>query len=467
MNRKRLISAPAMLGLLAGLTPLSVVNADVLNVPADFPTIQIAINLASADDEIVVAPGTYFEDIDFLGKRLTLRSSGGAAVTTINAIGRFEPVITILGSSADGSVIEGFTLTNGQATDPSPGNRGGGIYVDNANVIVRDNVITGNLATVGGALYSNASDLTIEGTIIEANEAISSGGGLYLNNSNLSASDAVFASNVSGNRGGAAFLIGGSSSIGNCEFIGNTALDRGGAINSTSGQQMLAFNSTFHGNTVGDADNEGRGGAIYHISTTDAVINNSLFIENSATAFGGALYAAEDILVRNSTFVGNLTDTGSDGLAGAFSTRLRNCIAWDNGPTPMPASGNVATHSIVEGGFAGAGNIGMDSSDEPIFVNRAGGDFRLAAGSPGIDAADSTAWPGGLSTDFNGDPRVVNTLDGGATGVPVFGYYIDMGAFEFQPEASGPTCFGDANGDGIIDLADLNAVLSAFGTVCP
>ncbi len=466
MNRKRLISAPAMLGLLAGLTPLSVVNADVLNVPADFPTIQIAINLASAGDEIVVAPGTYFEDIDFLGKRLTLRSSGGAAVTTIDAIGRFEPVITILGSSADGSVIEGFTLTRGQATDPAPGERGGGIYIDSANVTVRDSVLIDNFATSGGALYANASELTIEGTIFEANESTSSGGGLYLNNTNVTITDTVFASNASGNRGGAAFLIGGSSSIGNCEFIGNTALDRGGAINSTSGQQMLAFNSTFHGNTVGDADNEGRGGAIYHISTTDAVINNSLFTENSATAFGGALYAAEDILVRNSTFVGNTTGN-VNGLVGAFEARLRNCIAWDNGPTPMPSSGNVATHSIIEGGFAGAGNLGADSSDEPIFVNRAGGDYRLAEGSPGIDAADSTAWPANLDTDFNGNPRVVNALDSGAPGVPVFGYYIDMGAFEFQPEASGPTCFGDANGDGIIDLADLNAVLSAFGTVCP
>lgn len=464
---RRMLTKPILLALAAGITPLSIVQADVLNVPADFPTIQIAINLASADDEIVVAPGTYFEDIDFLGKRLTLRSSGGAAITTIDAIGRFEPVITILGSSADGSVIEGFTLTNGQATDASPGNRGGGIYIDNANVIVRDNVITGNLATVGGALYSNASDLIIEGTIIEANEATSSGGGLYLNNSNLSASDAVFASNVSGNRGGAAFLIGGSSSIGNCEFIGNTALDRGGAINSTTGQQMLAFNSTFHGNAVGDADNQGRGGAIYHISTTDAVINNSLFTENSATAFGGALYAAEDILVRNSTFVGNLTDTGLDGLAGSGSTRLRNCIAWDNGTDPLPTSGNISTYSIIEGGFPGVGNLGDDSADEPIFVNRAGGDFRLVAGSPGIDAGNSNSMPIDVDTDFNGDPRVVNALDSGATGSPVFGYYIDMGAFEFQPDSTGPTCFGDANGDGVIDLADLNAVLSAFGTVCP
>ncbi len=81
---------PILLALAAGLTPPSIANADVLNVPSDFPTIQIAVNLASAGDEIVVAPGTYFEDIDFLGKQATLRSSGGAAVTTIDAIGRFD-----------------------------------------------------------------------------------------------------------------------------------------------------------------------------------------------------------------------------------------------------------------------------------------------------------------------------------------------------------------------------------------
>lgn len=466
MTRSKL-TKPILLALAAGLTPPSIANADVLNVPSDFPTIQIAVNLASAGDEIVVAPGTYFEDIDFLGKQLTLRSSGGAAVTTIDAIGRFDPVITILGSSADGSVVEGFTLTNGQATDAAPGERGGGIYIDSADVTIRDGVITDNFATIGGAIYANASLLTIENTVIEGNEATGNGGAFYLNNSNTAVVDSLFASNASGNFGGAAFMSTGSSTFVNCEFTLNGAVVRGGAINCTTGHALLVSESVFHGNAAGDAETEGRGGGIYNSSTTDAVINNSLFTENSATAFGGALYAAQDILVRNSTFVGNFTDTGTDGLAGAFETRLRNCIAWDNGPNPIPASGNVATHSIVEGGFAGVGNLGADSSDEPLFVNRAGGDFRLVAGSPGVDAADSTAWPGALSVDFNGEPRVVNALESGATGVPVFGYYIDMGAFEFQPEASGPTCFGDANGDGVIDLADLNAVLSAFGSACP
>jgi len=35
-------------------------------------------------------------------------------------------------------------------------------------------------------------------------------------------------------------------------------------------------------------------------------------------------------------------------------------------------------------------------------------------------------------------------------------------------DASCPAqCFGDANNDGVVDLADLNAVLAAFGQVCP
>ena len=57
-----------------------------INVPADQPMIQAAINAAvSGVDEVVVAPGTYNEIIDFGGKAITVHSSGGAAVTIIDA----------------------------------------------------------------------------------------------------------------------------------------------------------------------------------------------------------------------------------------------------------------------------------------------------------------------------------------------------------------------------------------------
>ncbi len=53
-------------------------------------SIQTAIDNAVDTDEIVVAPGTYFETIDFLGKAITLRSSDGAEVTTIDATDLFS-----------------------------------------------------------------------------------------------------------------------------------------------------------------------------------------------------------------------------------------------------------------------------------------------------------------------------------------------------------------------------------------
>ena len=48
-------------------------------------SIQAAIDDASAGDEIIVHPGTYYECIDFLGRAISLRSSDGPGVTTIDA----------------------------------------------------------------------------------------------------------------------------------------------------------------------------------------------------------------------------------------------------------------------------------------------------------------------------------------------------------------------------------------------
>ena len=59
--------------------------AGVLEVPASFATIQLAIDSSFDGDEIVVAPGTYPESIDFQGKSIVVRSSAGADVTIIDA----------------------------------------------------------------------------------------------------------------------------------------------------------------------------------------------------------------------------------------------------------------------------------------------------------------------------------------------------------------------------------------------
>src|SRR5262245_23192392 len=55
-----------------------------LNVPADYPTIQSAINAANNGDTVLVAPGTYYENINFNGKAITVTSSSGASATIID-----------------------------------------------------------------------------------------------------------------------------------------------------------------------------------------------------------------------------------------------------------------------------------------------------------------------------------------------------------------------------------------------
>ena len=55
-----------------------------IHVPADQPTIQAAINAASNGDTVLVSPGTYFENINFIGKAITVKSASGPAVTIID-----------------------------------------------------------------------------------------------------------------------------------------------------------------------------------------------------------------------------------------------------------------------------------------------------------------------------------------------------------------------------------------------
>ena len=81
-------------------------------------SIQTAIDNALDTDEIVVAPGTYFETINFLGKAITLRSSYGAEVTVISANGPegADSAVTCASGERADTILDGFTLTDGTGT---------------------------------------------------------------------------------------------------------------------------------------------------------------------------------------------------------------------------------------------------------------------------------------------------------------------------------------------------------------
>ncbi|MDP2895874.1 MAG: hypothetical protein Q8Q12_04855 [bacterium] len=139
-----------------------------------FKAIQEGIDAASDGDTVLVAEGTYVENINFNGKNITLTSTDPLDPTVVaNTIidgNQAGSVITFSGTETESCVLSGFTLRNGGAE------YGGGVHGAKTHATVRNNVITGNLAQkVGGGLWDCSG--RIQNNVIAKNRAGDSGGG--------------------------------------------------------------------------------------------------------------------------------------------------------------------------------------------------------------------------------------------------------------------------------------------------
>ena len=120
-------------------------SATIINVPADHTTIQAAINSSSTSDTVLVQPGTYFEDITFGGRAITVASlfltTGDETYieqTIINA-GGYGHCVTFNSGENNDSIITGFTATNGGSY------YGSGIYCyQNSSPTISNMIITNN-----------------------------------------------------------------------------------------------------------------------------------------------------------------------------------------------------------------------------------------------------------------------------------------------------------------------------------
>ena len=133
-----------------------------------------------------------------------------------------------------------------------------------------------------------------------------------------------------------------------------------------------------------------------------------------------------------------------------------------NGHPSIGGNGTpTITYCDVQAGYDGVGNIELD----PLFVDTDNDDFRIAATSPCIDAADNTAVPKGVDTDLGNNPRFVDdsdTKDTGTGGPSI----VDMGAYEFQLDEI-QTCPWDLDGDDNVGTSDLLELFAQWGTDGP
>jgi|GEM_PF-3260805 hypothetical protein len=150
-NSKRVIFFVGMFFTMYQLT-----LSTIIFVPTDYPTIQLAIVASHDNDTVIVMPGTYYENINFLGKNITVSSR-----FIVSENSKDIPRTIINGDSSSGSVatfsngetsayLIGFTITQGRGTFiPHPEINdsmrvGGGIFIRKSSPTLRNNIIKEN-----------------------------------------------------------------------------------------------------------------------------------------------------------------------------------------------------------------------------------------------------------------------------------------------------------------------------------
>jgi hypothetical protein len=210
--------------------------------------------------------------------------------------------------------------------------RGGGIYSAMAELSIIGSTISGNSAAVGGGVFSRNGDLAISFSTIADNIAkAGDGGGVYSNldrlsivGSTISGNSAVSASLQLGRGGGLLHTTGPvtPTTILDTNFVENSSTNSGGGAhfrsNSDGGGPSVSLTST---NFTGNSSNVGGG-----LSLTDfvgtLVIDGGLLSGNQAASHGGGGYGgAYSLFFNGTTITGNHAAGNGGGWAVSANAR--------------------------------------------------------------------------------------------------------------------------------------------------
>lgn len=361
-------------------------------------SIQEAIDQADDGDEIVVAPGTYYETLDMRGRAITLRSSDGPEVTIIDGQ-QDGPVIVCDREEGPDTVIKGFTITNGDD--------GSGMYIDRSSPTVIDCVFRHCRGSVGGAVTADRGSPVLIRCNFSGNTADFDGGGLY--------------------------CYRGSPQLLNCSFSENAASRNGGAMASDDSHPTLT-NCIFRGNSAGEG-----GGAITYYGASTLTMMNCTLVGNRAR-LGGAIWS-----------------TG-DGFTMANSIVWANAAPSES-QIDLALEPNSITYSCIEGGWPGIGNIQsnplLDLSLRPLTGSPcidAGNNAAVPADLNDLDGDGDISEQIPLDAfgllRFHDDPLA---SDVGVGPAPI----VDMGASESEAAAPPQPATGDVDHDGDVDAIDF------------
>lgn len=393
-------------------------------VPRDYPTIQSAIDANDTvdGDRILVALGVYDinEPVTYRGKNIALKSIEGPQNTIIN--GNYQTqTFTFNSGETNDAVLEGFTITRGNAWE------GGGIYCGGSSPTIRYNIIIGNEAYSGGGIACVRGNPLIMSNVIYRNVGFSEAGGIYCMNSQTQILDNIIKENsVWDMEGGGIYCVGHSSLIIKGNYIvGNFAWEDGSGI---------------------------------FIANSEAIIEKNIIARNSTDEDGGGIsgwYSKTYIIGNTITNNSTIYNGGGIDIFENIETILLNNIVYAN--TPADLSGiqpnQVFYSNISQEGFAGInGNI----SENPYFVNP----------NPDSNTLDDLIENGNfdgamqylkecysLQPDSNcidtGDPRYL--LDPDGTRADIGAIYFDQDRNKFIR--------GDSNIDGKVDYLDAITLL--------
>lgn len=315
------------------------------NVPSQYSTIQAAINASQNGDTVLVSPGTYREQLEIIGKYITLQSTSSNVNDTVIAPNSGKTGIMIqqvpYKSGTPQVKINRFKITGGN----SPDGQGGAITIaHSADPIIENCLIDNNHSTMhgGGILVFNNSHPTIRNNNINNNSAYMFGGGIFVVKNS---SPVIYGNTITQNTAtGAVFPNGGASGGGlylendtsntnarstpvitGNTITNNTADFAGGAMSLRVGISAVIEENTISGNQAsygGGVHIETEGGA--PVVSDNIVQNNvaSLSGTFSGSGYGGGIsvYASSQPKILRNQIIGNAASRGGGGVVMAESS---------------------------------------------------------------------------------------------------------------------------------------------------